>query len=105
MAVDQHQNAVVRVSQTSETAHSNEAVIAIVGDVEAAHALQNVGQRAVAILLDLVRRDYRDRRGRIAGALQVLRGAVNLYVPQFFQARFPEVLRLFLGGGGYRKHE
>lgn len=60
MAVDQNQDAIVGISQAPKAAHANEAVVAIVGDVETADAFQDIGERAIAIFLDFVRRDYRD---------------------------------------------
>jgi len=60
VAVDQQQDAGVPVSQTTEAAHANKAVIAVVGDVKTTDTLQDVGQRAEAILLDIICRDDRD---------------------------------------------
>src|SRR6266851_9248514 len=103
VAVHQQQNAAIPVSQAPETTDSHVAVEPVGGDVETAHTPQNVSQRPVAIFLDLVRRDDCDGGGRVSGALQVFRGAVNLYVAQLFQAGFPEVLGRFLGDRGQGK--
>jgi hypothetical protein len=80
MAVDQYQNAAVPIAQSPKAAYAHEGVIAIVGDVEARHAAQNVGQVAIAVFLDFVGSDNRDRGRRLAGALHVLRRAINLDV-------------------------
>src|SRR5277367_4794797 len=90
MAVDQYQNPAVPISQPSKAAYANEGVIAVVGDVEAGHTAQDVGEVTIAVLLDLVRSDDSDRSRRLTGALHMLRSAINLNVGQFFQAGFTQ---------------
>src|SRR5579872_884930 len=106
VSVNQHQNPAVPVPQTPKAAHAHESVIAVISDIEAGHTAQNVAQVAVTKLLDLVPCDHRDRSRRIAGALHVLGGAVNLDVGQFFQTGFTQVFACLLGyrTGGYDEH-
>src|SRR5690242_12237552 len=63
MAVNKQQDPAVPVSQTPETSHADVTEIAVGRDVEAAYALENIGQRAVAVFLNLLGRDDRHSRG------------------------------------------
>src|SRR5580698_10009928 len=86
MAVNQNQDAAVPVPQPAKSAYSDKGVIAIIGDIKAGHAAQNVSQIAIAIFLNFIGGNDGYRGGRVVHALHVLRGAVNLNVAEFLQA-------------------
>ena len=97
MTIDENEQAVVGVAETSEAAHAGKAVVAIVGDVEAANAFENVGERAEAIFLDFVGGDDGDGRWSVAGALHAFGGGVDGDVHEVFEVEFGEVLLSGLG--------
>ncbi len=75
MAVDQEQNPAVVVARLAEPARAEEAEIAIVAHVHAAHTLQDVGKRPVAVTGDVLGGDERDRCRRFGHRLAALRRA------------------------------
>src|SRR5690242_3263823 len=94
MAVHEQKNAHVVIAGTGKAAHADVAVIAVVGDIEGAHATQNVGQSAVAVLLNLIGRDYRHQGGSRLAALQILRSGDDLYVHQLLERRLRKIRSL-----------
>src|ERR1700691_4547206 len=84
-------------SINTKAAHPDEAVIAVIGDIEAGHTAQDIGQSAIAEPLDLVGVDDSDRSRRIACVLHMLRGGINLDITQFFQAEIGQLLLCQLG--------
>ena len=72
VAVDEQQDPPVVVAGAREAAHAGVGVVAVVGDEEAAHAAQHVGERAPAVAQDLGARDDADVRGRFGQRLVVL---------------------------------
>jgi len=61
MSVDQQQDSGVEVAWPRKSPHPQAAVVAVIGDEETTHRLQNVGQCAVSILLDLIGGDHGNR--------------------------------------------
>ncbi len=78
VAVDEQQDPAVVVARLAEAARADEAEVAIVGDVDPADAAQNVGQRPVAVAVDLLRGDERHRGRRFDRGLQPLGRAKDL---------------------------
>ena len=95
VAVDRHQQAGVVVARPQKAAHTDILIVAIVGDVEAAHVAQHVSERAVAEAADIVRSDDRHGRWRLRHLLLVLGCAVHgvhADLHQFFDAQIGDVL-------------
>src|SRR5439155_380438 len=96
MAVDQQEHPAVIRFRTVNASHPGIGKVAVVGDIETAHATQNVSKGAVTVFLDLVSGDYCDRGGSVGDLLYMSRCGVNRDICQLFQAGFAEVLRLLL---------
>src|SRR5437762_14241871 len=84
------------VSGRFNASHPGIGKVAVVGDIETAHATQNVSKGAVTVFLDLVSGDYCDRGGSVGDLLYMSQCGVNRDICQLFQAGFAEVLRLLL---------
>ena len=84
VAVHQQQDAAVVVPRPVEAAHADIPVISVVGGIDAAHAVEDVGQGAVAVCLDVRSRDDGHGGRRLGGLLDELAGAVNLDGQQLF---------------------
>src|SRR5207244_3771035 len=63
MAVDQQEHPAVIRFRAVNASHPGIGKVAVVGDIETAHATQNVSKGAVTVFLDLVSGDYCDRGG------------------------------------------
>ena len=96
MAVDQQEHPAVIRFRAVNASHPGIGKVAVVGDIETAHATQNVSKGAVTVFLDLVSGDYCDRGGSVGDLLYMSRCGVNRDICQLFQAGFAEVLRLLL---------
>lgn len=78
VAVQQQQHAAVVVARPAGTPHAQIRIRTVIGDVHATHASQNIGQRTVAISLDVRGRDDGHGGRCLDGFLGELAGAVNL---------------------------
>ena len=75
MAVDEQENAAVVVARLAEPTRTQEAEVAVVAHVQTAHAMENVGERAVAVTSDVLCGDERHRRGGLGHRLAAFRRA------------------------------
>src|SRR3989454_1867503 len=96
VAVDQQEHPAVIRFRAVNASHPGIGKVAVVGDIETAHAPQNVSKGAVTVFLDLVSGDYCDRGGSVGDLLYMSGCGVNRDICQLFQAGFAEVLRLLL---------
>jgi hypothetical protein len=100
MPVDQQENASIEISGAIEAAYAHKTVVAVISDVKTADGSEDVGERAIAMLLDLIRRNYGDRRRRFLCALHVPGGGVHLDLHQVLKACLRQILRARLRGTG-----
>src|SRR3989442_13699727 len=96
VTIDQQENTAVVSFGSVYTPPSRISKVAVVSNIETAHATQNVSKGAVTVFLDLVSGDYCDRGGSVGDLLYMSRCGVNRDICQLFQAGFAEVLRLLL---------
>jgi hypothetical protein len=97
IAIYQEQQMIVVIAGTAKPAHAHAAVAAIVAQVNAGEAPQDVGQGSVALGFDVLGRDHRHRRGCFAGLLPELGSRIHLHLHQFFEAEVREIHRSALG--------
>ena len=105
VAVDEQQDAAVVVAGLAEATDAQQAEVAVVADVHAADAAEDVGQRPVAEAGDLVSGDERHRRRRLGHRLQALGGAVDLSGVESHELLEAEVGQRRLRGGRARQRE
>jgi len=90
-AIDQDQQARVQVARIAQAADVRIVVVAVVGHGHAGHALQHVRERAVAALADVLGRDHRHGRRRLADLLRNLRCGDDIEIEQLFERHGVEV--------------
>ena len=86
-AVDQDQQPRVQVARIAQAADVRVVVVAVVGHRHAGHALQDLRERAVAALADVLGRDHGDGRRCLADLLRNLRRRDDLEVEQLFEGQ------------------
>src|SRR5437870_9314167 len=75
VAVDQQEHPAVIRFRAVNASHPGIDKVAVVGDIETAHATRNVSKGAVTVFLDLVSGDYCDRGGSVGDLLYMSRCA------------------------------
>ena len=68
MAIHEQQDAAVEITEAN-AASSQKIVVPVVGNIEALHACQNIGERPIAVTFDFFRGDDRCGGRRFSGFL------------------------------------
>ena len=118
MSVHRDQQAAAEVARNVHAAHTNGVIPPVGSHIEPPHAPQHVRQRAVPLLLDIVRRDNADGGRGFRDLLLVLGGSehrVHFYLHQFLHAEvlerlgrlagFPVCCRHVITRRGQRPHD
>lgn len=79
MPVHHQQHPPAEITQPVDAAHADVAVAPVIGDVKAANAVEDVRQRPITLLLDLILRDDADRGRRLGRFLLVLGSAIDSF--------------------------